>query len=80
MKIKAKDFKNRAALEQFVVGKDPAKDTVEGTRVELARVGLSDRNKVWGLTVVITDTPTPLEAQNPLPERGHTKKGAILGK
>lgn len=80
MKIKAKDFKNRAALEQFVVGKDPAKDTVEGTRVELARFGISDRNKIHGLSVVITDDPTPSEVQNPLPERGQVKKGSIIGK
>lgn len=80
MKFLAKNFKNRSALEKAVFGKDASKDSIEGTREELAQFGLSDRNTVHGLKVVISDTPTPEESLVIPPQRGDVKKGAILGK
>ena len=59
MKILARNFDNRGDLEKEVEGKDPKTDTIEGTRLELERFNLSDRSKIFGLKVVITDSPTP---------------------
>ncbi len=64
MKIEARKFKVRADLENYVRNKfgltpTPKPDhTIEGTREELALLSLSDRNIFWGITCVISDTPT----------------------
>jgi hypothetical protein len=55
MKLLAKDFSTRQGLEKKVASKvgltpDAKTDTLEETREELARLGLSDRTIFWGIT------------------------------
>ena len=74
--IKAKEFSSRSELENNVrnlVGltSEPKTDyEVKGTRAELARLQLSDRNTFWGLRCVITDTPTKPKTQTEKIQRG----------
>ena len=63
MIIQAKNFKNRADLENEVRNKfgltTEIKDSViKGTREELAKLQLSDRSMFYGIRCEITDTPT----------------------
>ncbi len=84
MQFKAKDFSKREELENEIrskIGLTPDKkiDIIEGTRKELARLGLSDRTTFYGLSCVITDDPTISKTQkdNQKPERGEIKKFKI---
>jgi len=80
--IKAKDFSDRKQLE-FGVRKlhwltpDKKDDTIQGTREELARLGLSDRSAFYGINCVITDTPIKTEKQKPKVDRGQKFKSFI---
>lgn len=64
MKILAKDFKTREDLEKEVrnlYGLTPTpkpEHTIEGKRADLAKHNLSDKTVFWGISCVITDTPT----------------------
>lgn len=81
MKIKIKNITSRAALEQLVQSLDMNKShSIEGKREELSRFGLSDTVTVYGVRVIITDTPTKKRIVGERPDRGRVKKGGILGK
>ena len=69
MIIQAKNFKNRADLENEVRNKfgltTEIKDSViKGTREELAKLQLSDRSMFFGIRCEITDTPTLPKVEN----------------
>ena len=80
MKIKAKNYEKRALLELDARDWDATKDTIEGTEMEMSRLGLSHRSKVFGIKCVVTDITEPARKQHPRPDRGQVKKSGILGK
>ena len=77
MRIKAKNYATRADLEVVAIASDASKDTIEGTRDELARLKLSDQTTVYGVKCVITDNPTKIEPQREKPDRGRIFKHGI---
>lgn len=78
MKILVKNFRDRAALEQFVSTIDMTKShTIEGKDKELSRFSLNDLVSVLGVPVVNTENPTVQEKQNPRPDRGRRFKSSI---
>jgi hypothetical protein len=84
MKLLAKNFSNRQDIEKHVANKfgltpDPKDHTIEGTREELARLGLSDRTVFWGIPCKITDDATPAKSNLRKPERGPKHEGGING-
>ncbi len=66
MTLKAKDFSNRAELEKHIrveFGDDIKENkksghSILGTRMELAKLQLSDTTTMWGIKCTISDTPT----------------------
>ena len=80
--IEAKNFSSRSELENEVRGKlglTPDRKLnyeIQGTRDELSRLQLSDRNIFWGILCVITDTPSIPKKQSDveIPERGKIEK------
>lgn len=82
-KLLAKDFSTREELETRIrqtTGEAPEKKdkhTIEGTRKELKNLRLSDKNTVYGWSVVITDTPTTASPQKEKPDRGKIYKFGI---
>ena len=82
MILKAKNFSNRQDIEKYVANKygltpDKKAHTIEGTREELARLGLSDRTVFWGIACEITDDPTKAKINVAKPERGELHKSGI---
>ena len=83
--INAKDYSKRSELENKVrnlVGltADMKPDyLISGTRVELQRLQLSDKNIFWGIAVKITDTPTEAKPQVEKPQRGEKQTFGING-
>lgn len=81
--IKAKDFKTRADLENYVRSKfglttNLKEDIIEGKRADLSALKLSDESLFWGLRVKITDTPTVKKEKTKV-NRGKTiKKGKVI--
>ena len=82
MILKAKNFSHCQDIEKHVANKygltpDVKAHTIEGTREELARLGLSDRTVLWGIPCKITDTPTEAKSNIPKPDRGKAKEFGI---
>ena len=83
-KVNAGQFKFRADLENHIRSKYglttdlKPNATIEGTRVELAMLGLSDRSIYWGINCVITDSPTE-KREKPKVDRGEQKEFGIGG-
>ena len=77
VKILAKKYNTREELEAKALGSDPKKDTIVGTRAELAKLHLSDQTTVHGLKCVITDSPTRPPPKVEKPDRGEIKPHGI---
>lgn len=83
--IKASDFEQRQDLENYVrnkVGLTPNRKEdyiIKGTREELKKLSLSDKNIFWGIRCEITDTPTEAKKNLIKAERGKKFNFGIIG-
>ncbi len=81
--IQAKNFSNRAEIDNHIrnlTGMTVDQKTdhqIKGTRNELERLGLSDRNIFWGIKCIISDDPTTPTPQREKPNRGEVQPFGI---
>ncbi len=79
--IKAKDYKTRDDLENYVrnttgLTPDPKLDVViSGKREELEKLRLNDTSIFWGIPCKITDSPTEHKEENKADRGKRTKFG-----
>lgn len=83
VKLKAKDYETREDLEKAVVeiaGSSPEfkeGHVIEGTKKELKKLKLSEKNTVFGWSILQTDKEEKSKEVHTPPERGQRYKSGI---